>query len=198
MTKSKKPATQKAAPRRRSPITRAEGEQRLVDAARTLLMEKPFSEVGVRDIAALADVNHGFVHTWFGSKHGLFLEVLRQTNERISAAISTAPAGGLAVDPFSPDVDLMVRLTLWLFLEGTDPRSSNDGLPILETLVERYVTTLDMDPKVARNAAFVAISLVIASSSFGPILGMDERSELRDAFAQWIHMLGLLAEHPPA
>ncbi|MEY4392623.1 MAG: Bacterial regulatory protein tetR family, partial [Actinomycetota bacterium] len=54
--------------KRRSPITRAEGERRLIDASIQLLLEKPFKDVGVRDIALRADVNHGFVHTWFGSK----------------------------------------------------------------------------------------------------------------------------------
>lgn len=65
---SEKAASEKPAARRRSPISRAEGEQRLIQAAKQLIQEKPFSEVGVRDIAALADVNHGFVHTWFGGK----------------------------------------------------------------------------------------------------------------------------------
>jgi AcrR family transcriptional regulator len=65
-------------PKRRSPITRAEGERRLIEAAYQLIQERPFSEVGVRDIAAVADVNHGFVHTWFGSKNDLLLAVVRR------------------------------------------------------------------------------------------------------------------------
>lgn len=54
--------------KRRSPITRVEGERRLVEAAYQLTQNRPISEVGVREIATLADVNAGFVHTWFGSK----------------------------------------------------------------------------------------------------------------------------------
>ena len=201
---TKKPTQKKATTgsgtgsKRRSPISRAEGETRLVEAAATLLKSRPFSEIGVRDIAAIADVNHGFVHTWFGSKNDLFIEVLRRTNERISGEIAAAPADGLAVNPFSPDVDLMVRLSLWLFLEGADPRAAFGGLPVVSTLTDRYVRQMGMDPHVARNAAMIAVSLVIATSSFAPILGMEERSELTDVFAQWRHMLGLLAQHPPA
>ena len=74
---TKKPVEKKIAPKRRSPISRAEGEKRLIEAARKLIREKPFSEVGVRDIALLADVNHGFVHTWFGGKNELLLAVVR-------------------------------------------------------------------------------------------------------------------------
>jgi AcrR family transcriptional regulator len=50
-------------PKRRSPITRAEGERRLIDAANQLTQDRPISEVGVREIAALADVMPGlFTH----------------------------------------------------------------------------------------------------------------------------------------
>ena len=200
-TPKKKPAAaakSASATKRRSPISRAEGERRLIEAATTLMGEKPFSEIGVRDIAALADVNHGFVHTWFGSKNDLFLEVLRATNVRITEAIADAPAQGLAADPFSPDVNLMVRLSLWLFLEGTDPREAFGGLPIVQTLAARYVDQMDMDPGVARNAAMTAVAIVIATSSFGPVLGTNAREELKGIFDQWLHMLGLLAKYPPA
>ena len=193
-----KNATAARSSKRRSPISRAEGEKRLVDAATKLLNDKPFSEIGVRDIAALADVNHGFVHTWFGSKNDLFLEVLRQTNRRIAAEIAQAPADGLAVDPFSPDVDLMVRLSLWLFLDGTDPRAAFDGLPVVQSLADRYISRMGMDPIVAHNAALTAAALVIATSSFGPVLGVEKFTEVSGVFTQWRHMLGLLAEHPPA
>jgi AcrR family transcriptional regulator len=62
-------APQKTPTKRRSPITREEGEKRMIDAAIDLIRERPFSEVGVRDIAKRADINHGFVHVWFGSKN---------------------------------------------------------------------------------------------------------------------------------
>ena len=69
-------------PKRRSPITRAEGEQRLINAAIQLVRERPISEVGVRDIATVADVNHGFVHTWFGSKNDLLIAATRPLVEQ--------------------------------------------------------------------------------------------------------------------
>ena len=183
----------RSTPRRRSPISREEGERRLVEAATELLQTKPFSGIGVRDIAALADVNHGFVHTWFGSKNDLFLEVLRRANRRLTETIAAAPVDGLAVDPFSPDVDLMVRLSLWLYLEGGDPHAAFDGLPVVETLASRYEGQMGIEPGVARETAMIAVSLVIATSSFGPVLGVEGRSELVDVFAHWRRMLGLLA-----
>ena len=38
--------------KRRSPISREEGERRLKQATRDLVSERPFTEVGVREIAA--------------------------------------------------------------------------------------------------------------------------------------------------
>ena len=50
-------AAQDPPKKRRSPISRAEGERRLIDAAYQLTIDRPISEVGVREIATLADVN---------------------------------------------------------------------------------------------------------------------------------------------
>ncbi|MSO15845.1 MAG: TetR/AcrR family transcriptional regulator [Ilumatobacteraceae bacterium] len=91
---TKKPTEKKAAPKRRSPISRAEGERRLIQAAKQLIREKPFSEVGVRDIALLANVNHGFVHTWFGGKNELFLAVVRNQLLALAEAVPLAAPEG--------------------------------------------------------------------------------------------------------
>jgi len=77
--------------KRRSPITRAEGERRLIDASIQLLLEKPFKDVGVRDIALRADVNHGFVHTWFGSKEDLFIAALKQVLNTLGDRVTAMP-----------------------------------------------------------------------------------------------------------
>jgi AcrR family transcriptional regulator len=99
MVKSSTPQKSK----RRSPITRAEGERRLIDAAIQLVREKPFSEVGVRDIAAVADVNHGFVHTWFGSKNDLLVAVTRQLVKQGAARVAEAAPGTQAINPYERD-----------------------------------------------------------------------------------------------
>ena len=54
----------------------------MIDATIELLLKTPFKDVGVRDIAAVADVNHGFVHTWFGSKEDLFIAALKEVDRK--------------------------------------------------------------------------------------------------------------------
>jgi AcrR family transcriptional regulator len=195
---NKKSAEKKAAPKRRSPISRAEGERRLIQAAKQLIREKPFSEVGVRDIALLADVNHGFVHTWFGGKNELFLAVVRNHLLALAEAVPLAAPGTPAINFFDPEVVSMVRLVLWLDLEGVDTSGMFSNMPILEALTTRYIEVEKIDPSMARDAAIQAISIGLGAGTFGPILGMTEMSTIGPVMKLWRHIVGLLAEHPQA
>ena len=193
---TKKPAEKKAAPKRRSPISRAEGERRLIQAAKQLIREKPFSEVGVRDIALLADVNHGFVHTWFGGKNELLLAVVREQLLALAEAVPLAAPGTPAVNFFDPDVVSMLRLVLWLDLEGVKTGGLFANMPILEALTTRYVEVEKIDPSMARDAAIQAISIGLGAGTFGPLLGMTEMDNIVPVMTLWRHIVGLLAEHP--
>ena len=195
---NKKSAEKKAAPKRRSPISRAEGERRLIQAAKQLIREKPFSEVGVRDIALLADVNHGFVHTWFGGKNELFLAVVRNHLLALAEAVPLAAPGTPAINFFDPEVVSMVRLVLWLDLEGVDTSGMFSNMPILEALTTRYIEVEKIDPSMARDAAIQAISIGLGAGTFGPILGMTDMSTIGPVMKLWRHIVGLLAEHPQA
>ena len=195
---TKKPTEKKTAPKRRSPISRAEGERRLIQAAKQLIQEKPFSEVGVRDIALLADVNHGFVHTWFGGKNELLLAVVRSQLLALAEAVPLAAPGTPAINFFDPEVVSMVRLVLWLDLEGVDTGGLFSNMPILEALTARYVEVEKIDPAIARDAAIQAISIGLAANTFGPLLGMTGMDNIVPVMKLWRHIVGLLAEHPQA
>lgn len=185
-------------PKRRSPITRAEGERRLIDAAAELVRSRPFSEVGVRDIAELADVNHGFVHNWFGSKNELLLAVVRKQFKELADDVRSAEPGQPALNFIDPKVTSVVRLVLWLDLEGVDTRRLFDDMPILDALVARYIEIEGIDPKIAREAAIQAISIGLGAGTFSPILGMDKPEEFVPVMALWRHIVGLLGKYPPA
>ncbi|CAB4646953.1 unannotated protein [freshwater metagenome] len=184
--------------KRRSPITRAEGEQRLIDAAIQLVREKPFSEVGVRDIAALADVNHGFVHTWFGSKNDLLVAATQQLVEQGASRISEAAPGQLAIDPSDPDIQLAVRLAIWLNLEGTNSRNLLQEMPIITALTKRYIDIEGISPEIARTAAAQAVAIGLGVVVFAPLIDLDGPEDVNDVFTLWRHNLGLLAKYPPA
>lgn len=181
--------------KRRSPITREEGERRLADAALQLIKTRPYSEVSVRDIAELADVNHGFVHTWFGSKNDLLARVVQNLLREISEEAEKTPAGQGAIGLFDDRVQLAVRMIIWLTLEGYEMTQGFDLL-VLETLRKRYLETEGLEPADAETAAVIATAMGIGVGSFRPILesGLDVNTER--VFPMWRHILGLLAEHP--
>ena len=185
-------------PKRRSPITRAEGEQRLIDAAIQLIRERPFSEVGVRDIAAVADVNHGFVHTWFGSKNDLLVSVTRQLVEQAASRVGDAAPGTQALDPFEPDIQLAVRLAVWLDLEGANARNPMKGMPIITALTQRYIDIEEISPDIAQLAAAQAVAIGLGVVVFAPLIDIDSPDKVTEIFQLWRHNLGLLAKHPPA
>ncbi len=194
---TKKPAVKKEAPKRRSPISRAEGEARLVAAAKQLIRDTPFSEVSVRDIARLADVNHGFVHTWFGGKNELLLAVVRQQVLALVDAIPSAAPGTPAINFFDPEVVSMVRLVIWLDLEGVNTGDLFADTPLVDALTARYVDIENIDPAIARDAALQAISIGLSGGTFGSLLGVSEMSSIIPVMQLWRHIVGLLAKYPP-
>ena len=201
VAKTKKPANktgasrQSAVKKRRSPISREEGERRLANAALQLVKTRPFSEVSVRDIAELADVNHGFVHTWFGSKNDLLARVVRDLLGDVSREAEQAPAGEPAIGLFDPRVQLAVRMVIWLDLEGYDFARGID-LKVLDTLRHRYLTSEGLSETDAETAAVIAVALGIAVGTFQPILKSGIPVDLERVFPMWRYLLGLLAKHP--
>ncbi len=186
------PATKK----RRSPISREEGEKRLIGAASELIKHSPFSEVGVREIAELANVNHGFVHTWFGSKNDLLLAVLKEKFSVMAEGVANAPPGTPAINFFDPDVRLAVRLILWLDLEGVKTTGLFDNMPVIEALTNRYIEVEKIDPSIAREAAIQAISIGLGAGMFGPLLGVDSTETIVPVMKLWRHIVDLLSKNP--
>jgi AcrR family transcriptional regulator len=198
VTAPKKRPNGETKPKRRSPITRAEGERRLISAATELIQTRPYSDVGVRDIAELADVNHGFVHTWFGSKNDLLLAVVRKQFEELADQVRKAEPGQPALNFYDPRVVSVVRLVLWLDLEGVDTGNLFKDMPILDALTARFISIEKIDPSIARAAAIQAISIGLGAGTFAPILGMESADDAVPIMDLWRHVVGLLSKYPPA
>ena len=63
--------------------TRAEAENRFMDAAERLLVEVGHSGVTTRRLAEEAGLNHGLVHYYFGSMENLLARVLERFTDRM-------------------------------------------------------------------------------------------------------------------
>ena len=193
---SRKPLEKAAAPKRRSPISRAEGERRLIAAATQLIREKPFSEVGVREIGLLADVNHGFVHTWFGGKNELLRAVAIQQVLEIAKNVPDVPVGTPAL-VMTPEITSVVRLIMWLDLEGFDVGVKSIITPVIDAMTARFIETEKLEPSVARELAVQAIYLGAGAATIGQMAGIADEQSGRDMFQFMRHIYGLLAKYPP-
>ena len=196
-TPAKAAAVKTAPTKRRSPITRAEGERRLIDAATLLIQGRPISEVGVREIAVLADVNAGFVHTWFGSKNDLLVAVLNQEISQFVQIAMQATPGTPAINFADPKIVSAIRLLLWLNLEGVQLHHLLENQIFLDTLTARYIDIEKLDPEIARATAIIGIAIGLASGTFAPMLDMDSVDTVQPVMNLWRHILSLLAKYPP-
>lgn len=183
--------------KRRSPITRAEGERRLIEAAHQLTQDRPISEVGVREIATLADVNAGFVHTWFGSKNDLLVAVLREQISQFAQIAMQAKPGTPAINFSNPQIISTIRLLLWLNLEGVELHQLFHNQIFLDTLTARYIDIENIDTEIARATAIIGIAVGLAAGAFAPMLDMDSPDTVQPVMDLWRHILSLLAQHPP-
>ncbi|MFK7730007.1 MAG: TetR/AcrR family transcriptional regulator [Pseudomonadales bacterium] len=71
------------------PTTRAPGRlrrQKLLDAARALLIEQPIEDISFRDIAKRADVPEGSAYHFFANRFDLFAELACELNDEFVAA----------------------------------------------------------------------------------------------------------------
>ncbi|OUC79388.1 TetR/AcrR family transcriptional regulator [Gordonia lacunae] len=69
----------------------AETRARLIDVAIAVFSDTDYEQVAVADIAARANVAHGLLFHYFGSKRGIYLAAVQATAEHLNAAFTFAP-----------------------------------------------------------------------------------------------------------
>lgn len=149
---------------------RLEPDQRreqILDRAITLFGERPYAEVSTTDIARETGVARGLINHYFGSKRGLYLEVVRRMVTVPVADRSAVPQGSLAERvEFSVDWLLDVisaRGKTWVAVLGTegvgnDPEVERILAEADERAAENLVRTVglrDVEPAGAELRAIV-------------------------------------------
>lgn len=76
-----------------SPTDGADRRQRLVDTARRLFAERSYEQVTTTEIAKAAGVAYGLIAHHFNNKHGLYLSVMREIAQEITANQEKQPRG---------------------------------------------------------------------------------------------------------
>src|SRR5271170_5010080 len=84
---------------KRKRLTREESQeqtqQRLLDAALTVIAKKGLAATSVEDIAALAGYTRGAFYSNFRGKHDLFIELLRRDHRAAQQGMTALLAAGL-------------------------------------------------------------------------------------------------------
>ena len=180
-------ATSKPISQRRSSARREasagyeQRRQRLLDAAASAFKEKGFGATSVNDIAAGMGSDRASVYYYYGSKHEIYLDLIRQAVEQIvataeAAAVDTAPA--------------TVRLR-HLFVATMDGYERH--YPYLHIFVQEDVRRLSPDSADAGANADLSGWVSRFEASFVSIIqdGID-RGEFRDSIDPKVAMLAML------
>ena len=86
------------------PESSSQTREALLEAAQRLFSSRGYAEVGIREIAEQAGANVASIKYYFGSKHDLYLESVRQAmghydGESLSEMLAEAPAEDGRLDP---------------------------------------------------------------------------------------------------
>ncbi|MFN5840636.1 MAG: hypothetical protein ACK45J_06445, partial [Acidimicrobiaceae bacterium] len=122
----------------------------------------------------------------------------RKQFEELADQVRMAEPGQPALNFYDPRVVSVVRLVLWLDLEGVDTGNLFKDMPILDALTARFISIEKIDPSIARAAAIQAISIGLGAGTFAPILGMESADDAVPIMDLWRHVVGLLSKYPPA
>lgn len=74
--------------RPKDPLKQQASKQALQQAARDLLEEKPYRSISIRELAERAGTQSAMVSYYFGSKEGLFIELLQTSGDMRHQAVS--------------------------------------------------------------------------------------------------------------
>ena len=188
---SKSPVAPKS---RRPSLSRAESEDRLIKAAIELLKTQNASEISVRQVAQVADVNHGLIHSYFGSKANLFAKVAKRLIDTVIEQVVTRE--NMSSDPLSLEAKLVVNIGIWMLTTGESPAKMGVDGTVMKALTGNFEKVDGVSPDSAGILSFIALSIICAGQIV-PMLGVDiGEANFETVNKTWRHMVMLLAANP--
>lgn len=180
---AKKPSAEKDGRRRDAAATRAA----ILESARAAFIASGYEGAGVREIAEGAGVTAMLINRYFGSKEGLFAEVLSTANRRpiiatpetLSAPDRAARISKALLKVTEPEATALDGFLIML-RSISNERAVEIARAVVESHHQKNVTEALSGPDAAERAALL-MSLVAGVQIMRQVVGLDALSKDRDA-----------------
>jgi len=185
------------APMSAKPTGRDDVMRALIEATIDLIVEEGLS-MSVREIARRADVNHGLVHAYFGSKDGLLSAAFEEIQRR---ADSEKDARGFP----PPDIaglrggEIAKALARVILEQAGDPFPRHSVTSSWRDALARErpeLTELDVNTRII-SATSLSLGYALFADYFADVLGLDDRmrSEATDRVMALVADVGGIPPH---
>ena len=182
--------------KRRQSLSRELSEQRLIDATVVLLKTHTVSEISVRQIAHEADVNHGLVHSYFGSKSGLLVAVAEHLIADLITTLNQDVRKSFDFDCIDSEKEAIIGVLVWLMVTGEEISVFQILGALVVSVSSRLANRDRISPTNADSAAVLVVSMSIGSMLYRLMQTNQSQQSMKDATALWKHMVHLLADNP--
>ncbi len=190
MAKSEKIAPPAKKPR----VSREVAVQLFLDATISILKEKPILDITLQDIANEADLNHGYVFRYFGTRLDLFFAVTEElaqlAENAVTSEIERRLLIGEAVIPLNFSLAEVGRTYLrqrqaviqYLVTAGVDPSRFSETSRKTTVYFAQQFVNLGMNDRMAITQATKLSILLWAEGSVASIFGVtkNEVDDIRE------------------
>ncbi|MER6666121.1 helix-turn-helix domain-containing protein [Amycolatopsis japonica] len=175
------------APTGRRERKKAATRQKIAETALRLFLERGYDAVGIREVAAEADVAVTTLFSHFASKEALVFEQDANFEQGLTRAVTERPAGDPLIPALCGEVHAMVRhctaegaAPIWRMIDGSPAlREYEDAMRLRHA--ESLAAAIAADPESARSATacrtiarFVLDAYSIGREAADPEAAVDE------------------------
>ncbi|NGO72775.1 TetR/AcrR family transcriptional regulator [Streptomyces boncukensis] len=182
------------APTGRRERKKAATRQKIADAALRLFLERGYDAVGIRDVAAEADVAVTTLFSHFASKEALVFEQDADFEQRLTRAVTDRAPGEPIIPALRHEVHAMVRhctapgaAPLWRMIDASPALRQYEGAMRVRH-AESLAAAIAAGPGSARSATacratarFAVDAFSLARESADPRAAVDEVFEMVEA-----------------
>lgn len=174
------------------PAGRESVKQALIDATIELIIEQG-TAVSVREIANRADVNHGLIHTYFGSKDALIVAAVDEVKQRASSGVDETgfPKPDLASQRAGELAKVIARMRLDQNLDLFTPNPISNRWVAAIRASDDEIDELEAKTMVA-TASALALGWPVFAGHICEILELDDaqRTMVNDRIDALVAKLG--------